>query len=118
MEDIIITTCRRTFGQHKSTNNNRKNSVPWWNNHLIVMRKKVNANRRLFQRIKNDVALRERRKEKYKEAKGNYQAEINKTKINSWKEFCNVEASVNPWSQVYKIVAGKKKRGQQNDHYN
>jgi hypothetical protein len=45
------------------------------------------------------VALRERRKEKYKEAKRNYQAELNKAKINSWKDFCNVEASVNPWSK-------------------
>ena len=28
-------------------------------------------------------------------------------KLNSWKEFCNVEASINPWSQVYKLAAGK-----------
>jgi hypothetical protein len=109
MENIIITTCRRTFRRHKTTNNRKKNSVPWWNNHLTVIRKKVNAIRRLFQRTKNDLALRERRKEKYKEAKRNYQAEINQAKINSWKEFCNVEASVNPWSQVYKIAAGKTK---------
>jgi hypothetical protein len=73
------------------------------------MRKEVNTKRRLFQRTKNDVALRERRKEKYKEAKRNYQVELNKVKINSWKEFCNVEASMNPWSQVYKIAAGKTK---------
>jgi hypothetical protein len=38
----------------------------------------------------NDEALRERRKVAYKEAKRNYQAEINKAKLNSWKEFCNV----------------------------
>jgi hypothetical protein len=30
-------------------------------------------------------------------------------KLNSWKEYCNVAASVNPWSQVYKIAAGKTK---------
>ena len=70
---------------------------------------KVNANRRLFQRTKNDEALRERRKVTYKEAKRNYQAEINKAKLNSWKEFCNVAASANPWSKVYKIAAGKTK---------
>jgi len=97
IEESIITTCRRTFGRHKTTNNNRKkNSVPWSNTHLTSMRKKVNANRRLFQRTKNDEALRERRKATYKEAKRNYQAEINKAKLNSWKEFCNVAASVNP----------------------
>jgi len=88
IEETIITTCRRTFGRHKTTNYNRKkNSVPWWNTHLTAMRKKVNASRRLFQRTKNDVALRERRKATYKEAKRNYQAEINKLKFNSWKEF-------------------------------
>ena len=73
------------------------------------MRKEVNAKRRLFQRTVNYIDLRETRKEKYKEVKREYQMEINKAKINSWKEFCNVGASVNPWSQVYKIAAGKTK---------
>jgi hypothetical protein len=36
-----------------------------------------------------------------------YQAIIKKEKLNSWKEYCNVAASINPWSQVYKLVAGK-----------
>jgi hypothetical protein len=73
------------------------------------MRKEVNAKRRLFQRTVNDIVLSEKRKVKYKEVKREYQNEINKAKINSWKEFCNVGASVNPWSQVYKVAAGKTK---------
>jgi hypothetical protein len=36
-----------------------------------------------------------------------YQAEIKKEKFNSWKEYCNVAASTNTWSQVYKLAAGK-----------
>jgi len=36
-----------------------------------------------------------------------YQAIIEKEKLNSWKEYCNVEASINTWSQVYKLAAGK-----------
>jgi hypothetical protein len=109
IEDIVIKSCRRTFGRYKTTKNNKKeNSVPWWNTHLTVMRKEVNA-KRLFQRTTNDIALQERRKEKYKEVKREYQTEINKAKVNSWKEFCNVGASVKPWSQVYKIAAGKTK---------
>jgi hypothetical protein len=32
---------------------------------------------------------------------------MRKEKINSWKEYCNVTASSNPWSQVYKLTAGK-----------
>jgi hypothetical protein len=41
------------------------------------------------------------------ETKRTYQAELKKVKYTSWKEYCNVAASVNPWSQVYKLVAGK-----------
>ena len=71
------------------------------------MRKKVNANRRLHQRTKSDEVLRERRKATYMETKRTYQAEMKKAKSTSWKEYCNVAASVNPWSQVYKLAAGK-----------
>jgi len=28
-------------------------------------------------------------------------------KLNSWKEYCNVTASTNRWSQVYKLASGK-----------
>ena len=72
------------------------------------MRKKVNANRRLHQRTKSDEVLRERRKATYMENKRIYQAEMKKAKSTPWKEYCNVAASVNPWSQVYKLAAGKK----------
>jgi hypothetical protein len=41
------------------------------------------------------------------EVKRTYQAEIKKAKSTSWKEFCNVAASINQWSQVYKLAAGK-----------
>jgi hypothetical protein len=78
---------------------------------LTVMRKNVNANRRLFQRTKNGEVLRERRKTTYMEAKRTYQAEIKKAKSTSWKEYCNIAASVNPWSQVYKLAAGKSREG-------
>jgi len=74
--------------------------------------KKVNANRRLYQRSRHDEALRERRKATYMETKRAYQAEIKKTKSSSWKEYCNVAASINPWSQVYKLAAGKAKNRQ------
>ena len=76
---------------------------------FFIMRKKVNANKHLYQRTKNDEALREWRKTTYEEAKRNYQGESNKAKLHSWKEYCNVAASVNPWSQVYKIATGKTK---------
>jgi hypothetical protein len=71
------------------------------------MLKRVNACRRLYQRTRNDEEQRERRKQKYVEEKRKYQVEIKKEKFNSCKEYCNVTASTNPWSQVYKLVAGK-----------
>jgi hypothetical protein len=71
------------------------------------MRKKVNANRRLYQRTRSDEALRERRKATYMDANRTYQAEIKKTKSTPWKELCNVAASINQWSQVYKLAADK-----------
>jgi len=54
-----------------------------------------------------DEKLREDRKKNHGEAKRIYQTEIKKEKLNSWKEYCNVPASTNPWSQVYKLAAGK-----------
>jgi hypothetical protein len=71
------------------------------------MGKKVNTCRRLFLRTRNDEVLREKRKKKYLEAKRTYQAGFKQEKLNSWKEFSNVESSINRWSQVYKLAAGK-----------
>jgi hypothetical protein len=108
MDEAIQSACRRTFQQSHTINNNSKTkSVPWWSVGLTAMRKKVNANRRLYQRTRSDEALRERRKATYMVAKRRYQAEIKKAKSTSWKEFCNVAASINPLSQVYKLAAGK-----------
>jgi len=87
--------------------NINKKSVPWWTDSLNIIRKRVNACRRLYQRSRNDEKLREGRKQKYIEEKRKYQAGLKHEKINSWKEFCNVTASTNPWSQVYKLASGK-----------
>jgi len=74
---------------------NNKKSVPWWTDSLNILRKRVNACRRLYQRIRNDEKLREGRKQKYTEEKRKYQAGLKHEKMNSWKEFCNVTASMN-----------------------
>jgi hypothetical protein len=46
-------------------------------------------------------------KNKCNEEKRKYQAEIKHEKLKLWKEFCNVTASTNPWSQIYKLASGK-----------
>jgi hypothetical protein len=76
--------CNRTFPTTNTGKKNRtKKSVPWWMESLTIMRKRVNAHRRLNQRTRNDEEQRERRKT-YIEEK--YQAEIKKEKFKSWKE--------------------------------
>jgi sRNA-binding protein len=72
----------------------------------MVMRKRVNANRRHCQRKKNET-LRKRRKEVYLKLRREYKTELKKARTSSWKEYCNVAASINPWSQVYKLATGK-----------
>ena len=105
--EAVQSACRRTFQNSTTQKNSKKKSVPWWTDNLTLLRKRVNACRRLYQRTKNDEVLREKRKGKYAEERRMYQAIIKKEKLNSWKEYCNVEASINPWSQVYKLAAGK-----------
>ena len=108
IEETIKTACRKSFPHsvtHKKNNNHK--SVPWWKVELTVMRKRVNANRRLYQRTKNDETLRERRKEVYLQLRREYKTELKKARTSSWKEYCNVAASINPWSQVYKLATGK-----------
>jgi len=63
--EAVQSACRRTF-QNTTTREktSKKTSVPWWTDNLTIMRKKVNACRRLFQRTRNDEVLRESRKKK------------------------------------------------------
>lgn len=107
IEEAIISACKRTFRHPNPINNSKKKPAPCWTTRLTAMRKKVNANRRLYQRTKNDEELRERRKEAYIEAKRTCEAEMKKAKSTSWKEYCNLAASVKPRSQVHKLAAGK-----------
>ena len=106
--ETLQSTCRRTFKTISTSNKiNKMKSVPWWTANLTIMRKRINALRRQYQRTRNEEELRERRKRKYFEERKKYQNEIKKEKFNSWKEYCSVTSSVNPWSQVYKLAAGK-----------
>jgi ribonuclease HI len=107
LTDAMQSASRKTFKIINTQKKIKKKSVPWWTDSLTTMRKRLNAIRRLYQRTRNDEDLRKKRKHKYHEEKKNYQHEIRKEKLNSWKEYCNVTASINPWSQVYKLAAGK-----------
>jgi hypothetical protein len=77
------------------------------------MRKRVNALRRRYQRTRNSEELREQRKTHYLEGKARYATTIKKEKITSWKDYCNMTSSSNPWNEVYKLAAGKRKNDTQ-----
>ncbi|PSN51387.1 hypothetical protein C0J52_04451 [Blattella germanica] len=102
--DLDWLTATFTEAIQKSIKNK---SVPWWTDCLTITRKRVNALRRRYQRTKNNEELRESRKQQYFEEKKKYQIQIRKEKINSWKEFCNLTPTTNPWTEVYKLATGK-----------
>jgi len=87
-------------------------SVPWWTEELTVMRKSINALRRIFQRTINKSDLTESRKTQYHEGKLQYQAAITREKFKSWKEYCNLTSATNPWNAVYKLASNKVKGNQ------
>jgi len=67
------------FKTNTGKKNSKKKSVPWWTESLTIMRKRVNACRRQYQRTRNDEEQRERRKQKYVEEKvssGNHEEKI------------------------------------------
>jgi hypothetical protein len=53
--------------------------------------------------------LREARKQQYlqEKRKHEYEATLRKTKLQSWKQYCNVTTSSDPWNTVYKLASGK-----------
>jgi hypothetical protein len=79
----------------------------WWTRELTIHRNKLNAIRRRYQRTKHDNNLRKARKHQYLLEKRKYEATLRKTKIQSWKQYCNVTTSSNPWNAVYKLASGK-----------
>jgi hypothetical protein len=98
-----------TLQNYKCRNQDKKKkSAPWWADILAIMRERINALRRLYQRTINKGKLRESRKHSCFEEKKIYQFEIKKKdKLNSWKKYCNVTSSSNPWLQVYKLCNRK-----------
>ena len=66
---------------------NKKRSVPWWSSELTILRKKVLALRRRYQRTRNNENLRRERRLLYQEGNRLYQSKIREEKLKSWKEF-------------------------------
>jgi hypothetical protein len=113
MEHAIILKNTHTHTHtHEVMNAACDESVPWWTEELTVVRKRTNALRR-FQRTRNKEGLREQCKTSYLEEKVRYEATIKREKIHSWKEYCNLTTSTNPWNEVYKLAEGKSRNNTQ-----
>jgi hypothetical protein len=63
--------------------------------------------------MRNNEDLRQQRKIQCLEGKARYSAIIKKEEISSWKEYFNMTSSTNPWNEVYKLAAGKRKNNTQ-----
>jgi hypothetical protein len=112
-QEALISSCNKSFKIRRATRITTKyKSVPWWTEKLTLMRKRTNALRRRYQRTTNNDELRESRKKQYHDEKTKYQAAIQGEKIKSWKEYCNLTSSTNPWNAVYKIASNKARRSQ------
>ena len=115
--EVLKLACSKSFKTHRASKRTTLNeSVPWWTEELTIMRKRLNALRRRYQRMRNKEDLRQQRKTQYLEGKSSYTATIKNKKISSWKEYCNMTSSTNPWNEVYKLAAGKRINNTQQLH--
>jgi ribosomal protein L39E len=105
-QDSITAASKKSFKVRKLSKKSTENkSVPWWTRELTITRKEINAIRRRYQRTKHDNS-REARKEQCLQEKRKYEATLRKTKMHSWKQYCNVTTPSNPWNAVYKLATG------------
>jgi hypothetical protein len=61
-----------------------------------VLRKRVNALRRRYQRSVNNENLRRERKAKNYDGRREYEGKMQEGKLKSWSEFCTINYGVNP----------------------
>ena len=90
-QEVLKAACDKSFRQQRTTEKTITNkSVPWWTDELTVMRKRINALRRKYQRKKEKEGLKKERKIIYLAEKARYEATIKREKLQSLKEYCNL----------------------------
>lgn len=96
--------CKKTIGIRRY----RARTVPWWNDKLTALRKKVQAARSQLNRVRrlslNDL---EQAKNRHKKYRAEYVKEIRKSKMQSWQRFITEKGNEDPWGIVYKILRNK-----------
>jgi hypothetical protein len=87
--EVLKLACNKSFppyGAAKKVTDHK--TVPCWTQELTVLRKRTNAQRRLYQRTRNNDEHREKRKTQSSEGKATYAATTKKEKMRSWEEYC------------------------------
>jgi hypothetical protein len=107
----MVAACRKSFQVQKGGEKTIVcKSAPSWTTELTIMRKKTNAMRRRYQCTIRNENLTEDRKQLYQQEKKKYAATLRKTKISSWKQYCNATTMSNPWNAVYNLASGNLKQ--------
>ena len=102
----VIAACNTAFRKSKGRKLKTRRTVPWWNEELKILWKKVNALRQ-HQRTLNNENLRSERKIQYTEGIRQYQSKLLEEKFKSWQRYCSSTEGSNPWNAIYKITSGK-----------
>jgi len=103
----VTAACNTAFRIFKGRKLKTRRTVPWWNDELKILRKKVNALRRRYQRTLNNEDLRHERKLQYNEGKRQYHTKLQEEKFRSRQKYCYSTEKSNPWNAIYKIASGK-----------
>ena len=107
IQEALEAACRIRNILQKATSNK---SLPWWTQNHTNLRKKVNEEQRKFQRTKDNHDLRDHRKEQYMATKAELAAAIRRERYTSMIGYCTMTSVTNPWSGIYRILAGRDKR--------
>lgn len=110
-QDSVTAASKKSFYVRKQRDKTIEyKSAPWWSTELTLMRRKINALIRRYQRSKRDDNLRKARKQQYQQEKRKYAATLRKSKMLSWKQYCNDTTTSHPWNAAYKLATGNIKK--------
>ena len=100
----VTAACNTAFRISKGRKLVTRRTVPWWNDELKILREKVNALRRRYQRTLNNEDLRNERKIRYNEEKRQYRLKLQQEQFKSWRKYCSSTEKANPWNAIYKTA--------------
>jgi hypothetical protein len=98
--EVLKLACNKSFPTYGATKKViAYKTISWWTRELTVPRKRTNAQRRLYQRTRNNDELMEKSKTQHSEGKATYVADKKREKIRSCKEYCNITTAAIPGTQ-------------------